>query len=1101
MNLTTNLMKKLMLALFLSISSIAVSQVNSYEINELGFLRSPMETKNGIVLSNNHFTEIYLLKDNQLTTLVKGRGCGIYTQMSKDKTLIGFKSINESYQQAPAILNVETGAITLLEDYCNQCGQVSFSNDGTMAYTMGNNLIIRKGDNKKSYDLGFYTNIANISPDATQVAYNNIDGRMFIIDLTTGKSSLIDVLDGYNGVWSPDGTKLAIHTIDGNLSVLDCSNNKIHQLGKGLSASWANNSTELIYTSIDSPKEMVVTGSSIKKVAFDGSKRMTLVPSSDNMPTDAIITSDNKLLVPYSTGVKRGLVLRDMPTSEIMPFSAQEETSLFEIEEDENFGARLNGEDKSKQPVKPASKIITPKSYEQTIGALDIPYLNQVYDVTAVNGCTKWGYVACGPTSACMFLGYFGLLDPVETTSRYSSSIKRQYAYHIGNAFTNQAKTTKFTLTATGNRCENIPGGYGFMWNTGSPQSNIEDFMKLNGCKQTGKTYDRTTAWNTFKKEVAAGRPYILCVNLGSDGHVILGFATNCYYSSNVGFVEKQGTFVCHDPYGDYNYSKWPNFDGQHSSYDWVGVNNGYANIGTYHWSVYAIPAEEGETVPELSFVLPAEGSPNPFAYDLRSEKMENVLRTTFSLNTKAEAVTVNIKDAQGAVVASANGSTAKGSQTVDIDITKLANGSYSWEVVVDGEERKAIQEFTALQFYHSRGVDVDNNMESENFGDLYVTEGMNPAEASDPTPYYSYNNSDGTHVGLYIFNPDMTGVKNQKTGKYSFMDDLKYTYISYGADLARVRVAEDGRIFVTRCNNVGDYILYAPSQADLVKNNNWTSLLSGGSLNTSTYEYTTSNGFLAASNVGLDVKGSGENLKLIALSGNKTVFDLDASGSRVDEYTLGNSTTLPTPKTVTNLNGYTIVPRGANVEYDDRGGIWYCQYRATPSGTNPALVYIDANGTEKYFEGTGGAARGGGGIRVSPDGKQIAIASATNKFSIYDLKFNDSGTPTITMKKSVIHGIGTYVNDIAWDLAGNLYICGHSGEYLKGYATPRTEAFTTKAASKYTFEIESSAIESIESDENIPVEYYNLQGVKVAAPENGVYIKKQGAKVTKVTL
>ena len=46
MNLTTNLMKKLMLALFLSISSIAVSQVNSYEINELGFLRSPMETKN-----------------------------------------------------------------------------------------------------------------------------------------------------------------------------------------------------------------------------------------------------------------------------------------------------------------------------------------------------------------------------------------------------------------------------------------------------------------------------------------------------------------------------------------------------------------------------------------------------------------------------------------------------------------------------------------------------------------------------------------------------------------------------------------------------------------------------------------------------------------------------------------------------------------------------------------------------------------------------------------------------------------------------------------------------------------------------------------------
>lgn len=1094
MNLIANYLKKLVLSLFLGISSIAMGQVNSYEINDLGYLRSPKETTSGIVLTNNRFSEIYLLKNDQLTTLVKGRGCGIYTQLNHDKSLVGFKSINENYFQAPAILEVKTGKITLLEDYCNQCGQVSFANDGTMAYTMGNNLIIRKGDDKKSFDLGFYTNIANISPDGTQVAYNNLDGRMFIIDLTTGKSTTVAVEGGYNGVWAPDGTKLAIHSVDGNLSVLDCSNDKIHQIGKGLSASWANNSTELIYTTIESTQEMVVTGSSIKKVNFDGSNRITLVPSSDNMPTDAIITSDNKLLVPYSTGEKRGLALRNMPTSNIMPFSSLEETSLFEIENKENFGARFNGEDKSKQPIKPAAKIIVPKSYQQTIGANDIPYINQKYDVPEVSGSYKWGLVACAPTSACMFLGYFGLLDPIETSSHYDSSIKRQYAYHIGMEFTNQQGTAKFNIKADKYTSKGIAGGYGFMWNTATPQSNIEDFMKLNGCTSTGKTYSRTTAWTTFEKECAAGRPYLLCVNLGSDGHVILGFATNCYYSSNVGFIEKQGSFVCHDPYGDYNYTSWPNFQGQHSSYDWVGVNNGYANIGTYHWSVYAIPPTEGETQPELSIVLPAEGTANPFAYDLKSEKVDNTLKTSFSLNTNAVAVTVNVKDAQGNVVASANGSTSKGAQSVDIDITKLSKGTYTWEVVVDGDKKKAIQEFTALQFYHSRGVDVDNNMESENFGDLYVTEGISTTNNA----YYSGNNGG---VGLYIFNPDMTGVKNEKTGKYSFMDDLTYTYISYGADLARVRVADDGRIFVTRCNNAGDYMLYAPSQADLVKNNNWTSLLSGGTLNTTTYEYTTSNGFLAAANVGLDVKGSGENLKLLALSGNKTVFDLDASGSRVDEYTLGNSTTLPTPKAVTQLNGYTIVPRGANVEYDDRGGIWYCQYRATPSAANPSLIYVDANGTQKLFEGAGGLARGGGGIRVSPDGKQIAIASAVNKYTIYDLTFNNSGVPSLKENKSIIHGIGTYVNDIAWDLAGNLYICGHSGEYLKGYAIPRTEAFTTKAASKYTFEVESSAIESIVNDENIPVEYYNLQGVKVTSPEKGIFIKKQGGHTSKVVL
>ncbi len=42
-------------------------------------------------------------------------------------------------------------------------------------------------------------------------------------------------------------------------------------------------------------------------------------------------------------------------------------------------------------------------------------------------------------------------------------------------------------------------------------------------------------------------------------------------------------------------------------------------------------------------------------------------------------------------------------------------------------------------------------------------------------------------------------------------------------------------------------------------------------------------------------------------------------------------------------------------------------------------------------------------------------------------------------------------------------------------------------------------AVEEIEAvDENAPVEYYNLQGIRVANPENGIYIVKQGKKVSK---
>ncbi len=43
-------------------------------------------------------------------------------------------------------------------------------------------------------------------------------------------------------------------------------------------------------------------------------------------------------------------------------------------------------------------------------------------------------------------------------------------------------------------------------------------------------------------------------------------------------------------------------------------------------------------------------------------------------------------------------------------------------------------------------------------------------------------------------------------------------------------------------------------------------------------------------------------------------------------------------------------------------------------------------------------------------------------------------------------------------------------------------------------------AIDMVETD-NAPVEYFNLQGVKVETPATGMYIRRQGSKVTKVII
>ncbi len=45
------------------------------------------------------------------------------------------------------------------------------------------------------------------------------------------------------------------------------------------------------------------------------------------------------------------------------------------------------------------------------------------------------------------------------------------------------------------------------------------------------------------------------------------------------------------------------------------------------------------------------------------------------------------------------------------------------------------------------------------------------------------------------------------------------------------------------------------------------------------------------------------------------------------------------------------------------------------------------------------------------------------------------------------------------------------------------------------------TGVENIEINENVAPVYYNLQGVKVANPENGVFIKVQGCKATKVIM
>lgn len=1096
-NRFSSFLKKLMCSAFLTVSLLGTSQevINTYEIADMGYLRAPMESNSGIVLSNNRYSEIYLLRNNQLTTLVKSRGCGLYTQMSKDKSLIGFKSINDQDLQAPAILDIATGKVTLLEDYCHQCGQVSFSNDGTMAYTMGNTLVIRKGDSRKTFDLGFYTNIANISPDGSQVAYSNIDGRMFIINLTTGNIELIGVQDGYNGVWSPDGSKLAIHTTIGTISVLNRVDGKIHDLGNGLSASWANNSNELIYTTIDGYDEMRILGKSVQKVNFDGTNRMTLVATSDNMPTDAILTADNRLLIPYATGEKRGLAMRMMPSTGITTMSAENatETEIFAIEDDALFGARLGDicADPNFRPatLKPTDGITT-KAFEQKIGALDIEYLSQIYDSPAVNSCTKHGYVTCAPTSACMYLGYYGLLNKKATTNRYDGSTK-YYAYPISSVYTNQAGTYTFNLTAYGNGCSNVPGAYGYMWNGSySPRDRFPDFMKLNGCTSAEMQWSASSSWTKFKSESAAGRPTLLCIALESSGHLILGFATNCKYRTATGFTQQTGSFVCHDPYGDDNDTYWADNDGQHSTYDWVGYNNGQANIGTFYYSCTANPGVA--VTPKLTCT--------PASIELSGE-VGSTANTYVDVVVKGENLSTTI---------------AVASATSAITPTKLSG----WNDLTGGTLR------LTLNTNFSKGAGTYDSYVAVQSTSSYRVEIKTKVTLTDPN---SGNENPGTEPGT---NPNPTPTTDVVTGlsevwNISQASGKTADWITNGSQVTQDMAFANGKLYVVHRNGGNsDNTIYVVDAYTGTKTGSLpTTTCATGIYYLSSIE--TIGGKVIACNLQTSATGAlmvykwdSENAEptvllnttnrpsdmarigdAMSVSGDLTNGKIwFAFGSNAFYYPITNGTCSDTPTVIALTKdgaAYSFITSPAvNIYEESDGSFWIASKDQVPMHFSSTGAYIEAmnstnvnlNGSDAKFLKLGSKTYCAATTYLNTS----ATTLANGAFTFFDAtsdktatsiigKYPSAGLGTSTRNTSFRSSICTEVNST--DLNVWILIPNQGAAYYKFHHS------------------DAVGVEDViaEEDADAPIEYYNLQGIKVEKPENGIYIKVQGKKVSKV--
>ena len=513
-----------------------------------------------------------------------------------------------------------------------------------------------------------------------------------------------------------------------------------------------------------------------------------------------------------------------------------------------------------------------------------------------------------------------------------------------------------------------------------------------------------------------------------------------------------------------------------------------------------------GQLVAKYTFSLPKPvllEARNAYAYDIKVEHHTGNHVVSYRLNAPASQVKVQlwadgevVKEYDGTNVAQytdENKTAVNNLNTVTIpaaDVPEDTKVSFRVAVTSEALTEAAVAE-KAYRFYHPAGVAIDNNTDSPYFGRLYMTEAMPSTSAT----YHSYGEGNGQ--GLYIFDQMLNPVTNAE-GSYAFKGGQtfqeKFTNGTTSYDPRKVRITEDGRVLLSGQNENG-VALWEVNPEDL--NADFKPIISG---TPNGYDIQTADGqFMAAPNVSMDVKGKGSNLKVLMLSNNNG-GQFAYGGYRTDEYDLGTATewTTAPSRNIAALSGkYTITHTNTTVLYDNEGGIWYANSRATATADEPTLVHINAAGEEDYkVEDGGGLYYGGGGIAFNHDFTRLAIGTGSNTITVYAVSKDADGKPVLTEEFNFETTIGRNCNDIAWDIADNLYIVGNNGEWLKSFSLPRESGEVVVAApSKYDV--------SISSDE-YPAELFIIGGVTdpVWSPETGIKMKKgeEGVYTAQIT-
>jgi len=546
----------LFILIFLSFQVFAqISQEQAYAAEDGGYFINPVETPYGIIFTDNYASQIYLLKNGKVKTLVASPGCGRYFTVSENGKFISYKSINEKGEQAPAYFDLENKN-KIIADYSKKCSQITVEENQTKEK-------ILKLSNLKSQ----FSNLTPISPNGKYLIYDKNQKYFNILNIENQNETQIHS-DGKGVIfpkWSPDSKKILYQNKDMELLVYEIESKKLHKLGKGGAGNWDKNSEDIVFqVTYADASNFILKSSEIYISDYKGNNIRQITNTPDIFEMNPSFDLQGGII--YQTYDKRQIVRAklDEPKSKIIS------TKIL-----------LDNPKSLKPKFYDTGKFTQTKSITHLTN--DVPYIHQKYDApTGRNGGS-----ACAPTTSNMAMAYYNRLPkwPIpattytyitgKTTSDYGGYVLDRYKYneHSFDAYSSS---------------KNAFGGYAYMWidpylspGGGDGMRNYQNHHGMTSGSYvwlSSATFEKTCA------EIDNEYPHSICSWITHSGHLTLA----------VGYVNGQHTVIFNDPWGNKNTPSYPSYDGKDSYYDWPGYNNGYQNLdpdgshGTVAWTLTA---------------------------------------------------------------------------------------------------------------------------------------------------------------------------------------------------------------------------------------------------------------------------------------------------------------------------------------------------------------------------------------------------------------------------------------------------------------------------------------------------------------------------------